>query len=135
MMMTMTITPLYAGPLALLFLILSLRVIGRRRMLQVGLGDGGDPDLARRIRVAANCGEYIPLVLILMVLAELQGATHFLLHATGAALLAGRALHAYGVSHAPENYRYRTTGMILTIAALVTAMSATFILGVMQALG
>ena len=42
MMMTMTITPLYAGPLALLFLILSLRVIGRRRMLQVGLGDGGD---------------------------------------------------------------------------------------------
>ena len=131
----MSITPLYAAPLALLFLILSLRVIGRRRTLRVGLGDGGDGELQRRIRVAANCAEYVPLVLILMLLAELQGAPHFILHATGAALLAGRALHAYGVSHAPENYRYRTTGMILTIAALVTAMSATFTLGVMQALG
>jgi len=127
----MSITPLYAAPLALLFLILSLRVIGRRRTLQVGLGDGGDADLQRRIRVAANCAEYVPLGLILLLLTELQAAPHWLLHLIGAALLAGRALHAYGVSHAPENYRYRTTGMVFTIAALVMAMSATFTLAVL----
>jgi uncharacterized protein len=131
----MTITPLYAGPLALLYLSLCLRVIGRRRTLRIALGDGGDTDLARRIRVAANCGEYVPIGLILMALVELQAGPHWLLHLIGGALLAGRLLHAYGVSQASEDYRYRSTGMVLTIAALVAAMTGTFTLGVVQGLG
>nr|WP_298686576.1 MAPEG family protein [uncultured Dongia sp.] len=131
----MTITPLYAGPLALLYLILTLRVIGRRRTLLIGLGDGGDADLARRIRVAANCGEYVPLALVLMALVEIQGAPHWLLHLIGTLLISGRLLHAYGVSQSPEDYRYRSTGMVLTISALVAAMTGTFTLGVVQALG
>ena len=131
----MAITPLYAGPLALLYLILAMRVMGRRRALRIALGDGGDADLARRIRVAANCSEYVPMALILMALVEMQGAPHWLLHFIGITLLAGRILHAYGVSQSPEDYRYRSTGMVLTISALVAAMTGTFTLGVVQALG
>ena len=45
----MVVTPLYAGALALWFLVLSLKVI-RYRGRGISLGDGGDPQLQRLIR-------------------------------------------------------------------------------------
>ncbi|MEC7203907.1 MAG: hypothetical protein VXW49_09565 [Pseudomonadota bacterium] len=41
------ITPLYAGLLALIFALLSFRVIGMRRIAQIGLIDGGNLLLTR----------------------------------------------------------------------------------------
>ena len=70
----MSVTPIYAGLIAVLFVALSLRVIAARRSARVGLGDGGDKTLLRRQRVQANCAEYAPLALGLMTLAELQSA-------------------------------------------------------------
>jgi uncharacterized membrane protein YecN with MAPEG domain len=61
----MRVTALYAAPLALLFLVLSVRVIQRRRSGQVALGDGGDHLLLRCMRVQANFAEYVPIALIL----------------------------------------------------------------------
>ena len=69
----MSVTPIYAGLLALLFILLSMRVIGTRRAARVALGDGGIPALLRRQRVHGNFAEYAPLALLLMALAELQG--------------------------------------------------------------
>ena len=46
----MTVTPLYAGLLALWFVILGMRVIHQRRHSKVSLGDGGNPMLQRAIR-------------------------------------------------------------------------------------
>ena len=79
----------------------------------------------------ANCAEYAPLGLILLLIAELQGAPHWLLHAMGAALLAGRLLHAYGVSQEPEPYIYRMTGMALTFAMLTTGAATLLLLALM----
>ncbi len=70
----MTITPIYAGLLTLLFVALSVRVIGGRRMAGVGLGDGGNRLLLRKTRAHGNFAEYVPFALILMALAELQPA-------------------------------------------------------------
>ena len=42
------------------------------------------------------------------------------LHLVGASLIAGRILHAIGMSQEPENYKIRTVGMILTFSALIT---------------
>ena len=114
----MTVTPLYAGLLGLLFLILSLRVIGRRRAAGVALGDGGDRMLLRRQRAQANFAEYVPLVLVLMTLAELRSVSSLVLHGIGVCLLAGRLLHAYGLSSEPERMAYRMVGMALTFSAL-----------------
>jgi hypothetical protein len=45
----------------------------------------------------------------------------------GGGLLAGRLLHAYGVSRTNENYRFRVAGMSITFA--VTVSSAVLLLG------
>ena len=116
----MSITPLYAGIVTLFFVFLSFRVIGGRRAARVALGDGGDRILLRRLRVHGNFAEYVPLAIVLMALAELQGAPAWTLHLTGAVLIAGRLVHAYGVSQEPEQLKLRVTGMALTFTALIT---------------
>lgn len=119
--MPVAVTPVYAGLLTLLYLALSLRVIGRRHALRVALGDGGDEVLMRRQRAHANFVEYAPLGLVLLALAELNGVAAWGLHAIGAALLAGRALHGYGISRTPERLAFRSAGMVLTFGALLAA--------------
>ena len=66
--MAISITPLYAGLIALLFIFLSYRVIKVRRGDRISLGDGENPDMAYRIRAQANCAEYAPLGLILLAM-------------------------------------------------------------------
>lgn len=116
----MAITAIYASVLALIFVALSVRVIGARRAARVALGDGGDAQLLRRQRVHANFAEYVPLALILMLLAEQQGAAAWIVHGIGVLLLAGRLFHAVGVSQSRERIWQRVTGMSLTFGAIVT---------------
>jgi uncharacterized membrane protein YecN with MAPEG domain len=118
------VTPVYAALLALLFLLLAVRTIRLRRALQVAIGDAGDARLQRAMRVHANFAEYVPLTLLLVLMLELQGAHPLLLHVLCACLLAGRLVHAWGVSRDPEDYRYRMSGMALTFTAMVGAALA-----------
>ena len=117
----MHILPLYAALLALLFVALSIRIIRLRRSLRIALGDAGNEALLRAISVHANFAEYVPLCLILLFLVEGQGAHPALLHGLGVILLTGRFSHAFGVSQANENFRFRVFGMALTFTALVTS--------------
>ena len=120
--MSLSITPLYAGVLGLLFAGLSLRVVRARQTFRVTLGDGGNRILMRRLRVQGNFAEYVPMVLLLMALAEVHGGIPaWALHGLGIVLLAGRAIHAYGVSQEPETITVRIFGMALTMTALITA--------------
>lgn len=96
--MSMSITPIYAGLVSLVFIFLSFRVIGLRREARIGLGDGGNLSLVRSQRVHGNFAEYAPLAIALMALAELQGQSTWAIHLIGFCLVAGRLLHAYGVS-------------------------------------
>jgi hypothetical protein len=114
----MPVTALYAALLTPLFIFLSLRVINMRREARAALGDGGNAELLRRVRVQANFAEYAPLALILLGLAESLHAPEWTLHFIGLLLLAGRLFHAVGVSQAKEQFRFRVTGMILTFATL-----------------
>jgi uncharacterized protein len=111
-------TSLYAALLGLLFVALSLRVIRIRRDQGVALGDDGDARLQRAVRVHANFAEYTPLALVLIALLELGGATIWVVHGFGLALVAGRGLHAWGVSQTPETFRFRVLGMALTFASI-----------------
>jgi uncharacterized membrane protein YecN with MAPEG domain len=118
-MATMPITAVYAAILALLLVALSIRVIMVRRRAQVAVGDGADPTLARAIRAQANLSEYAPLALLLLLLLELNGAGALWVHVLGAMLLIGRLIHAWGISQADEDFRFRVTGMTLTFLALI----------------
>jgi len=113
------VTALYALPLCVLYVALSYRVIGIRKRLRVGLGDGGDAALNRAIRVHGNFAEYVPLALIVIALAEINGAAPWLVHILGLLLLAGRCSHAWGVSQPVENFRFRVFGMLSTFAVMV----------------
>ena len=114
----MIITAFYAALLALFFVFLSVRVIGWRREVRVELGHGDDSQLLRRMRVHANFAEYVPFTLLLMAMAESLTAPRPLIHLAGLLLIAGRLIHAYGLSQTPHILRYRVWGMTLTFIAL-----------------
>ena len=125
----MRITAIYAGLLALLFVLLSVRVISLRRAGRVGLGDGGDALLARRIRVHGNFAEFVPLGLILIGLSESLGVAPMLVHGLGLALLVGRVSHAWGVSQPNEVLVFRSVGMVLTFGVLVVGAGVCLVRG------
>lgn len=121
--MTLSITPIYAALIVLLFLGLSWRVILYRRAHRLSLGDTGDKNLLKRMRAQANCAEYAPLALLLMVMSELMGSPAVALHLMGLTLVAGRVLHALGFAATPQKIVLRQLGMLLTLLMMaVTAL-------------
>lgn len=125
----MPIAALYAGLLTLLLLYLSVRVIGVRQAGKVEIGDGGDRQLLRRIRVHANFVEYTPYALILIGLLESLKAPGLMLHILGTTLLVGRVLHAYALSQTPHILPVRVLGMALTFGVLAVAAVGCVTLG------
>ncbi len=116
--MTLAITGLYAAPLVLIYLVLTIRVITYRRSAKVSLGDGDDPALRARIRAHGNFAEFAPLGLILLLIAEVQATSAVWLHVLGCLLLAGRLLHGVNFSFGLRLMPLRVGGMILTLLAL-----------------
>ena len=113
----MVVTPLYAGLLALFFLLLSWRVI-QFRQRGIPIGDGGDPKMLRLIRGHANFAEYVPLILLMMGFLEVGHTSIYALHALGIALLVSRFLHGYALSFT-ERFRFgRVWGATLTFLVL-----------------
>jgi uncharacterized protein len=96
--MNFIVTPLYAIPLAAIFLILFFRVSSLRSATGVSFGDAGNTLLLQRIRQHGNFVEWVPFVLILMILAEGMGAPALYLHISGALLLIGRIAHPFGLN-------------------------------------
>ncbi|MCK9193595.1 MAG: MAPEG family protein [Nevskia sp.] len=117
----MIVTPLYAGLLALWFLVLSVRVARNRGKRQVSLGDGGDTMLQRMIRAQGNFAEYVPMVLVLLVILELSHFSTYVLHGLGIALVLGRLLHGYALGFSKQFMFGRVFGTVLTFATLLIA--------------
>lgn len=116
----MTITPLYAGLLAIWFLALSYRVV-QQRGHGVSLGHGTDEVLLRRIRGHGNFAEYVPLLLLLIGMLELGGLQKWAIHALGATLLVARLLHGISLSFS-ESWKFgRFWGTLLTFVLLGVA--------------
>lgn len=130
----MSITPLYASLLSLLFVVLSVRVIRVRRSRRIAIGDAGDSAMLRAIRVHSNFAEYVPLGLILIYLVETQLGWPLLVHALGAGLLVARLSHAYGISREPEDFRFRVFGMATTFAVLLVSALCLLLVSVARAL-
>jgi len=119
----MIVTPIYAGILAILFFVLSLRVV-KLRGHGASLGDGGNPLLLRRIRGHGNFAEYVPFILLMMAMLELGKFSIYFLHAAGITLVVARLLHAYALSFT-EKFKFGrfwgtalTFGLVLVCGAL-----------------
>jgi uncharacterized membrane protein YecN with MAPEG domain len=119
--MTLPISAIYAAVLALIVLALGINVTVHRVKLRVPLGDGGNPEMLRMIRLHGNAIEYIPLALILMALYELNGGLHWALHVIGIALIAGRLIQStamWGIEMPSAGHGIGQTTTWLSIAVL-----------------
>jgi len=115
------VIPFYAAILALLYVYLSARTIGFRRKSRVSIGDGGDQELLRAVRMHANFAEYVQISLILLTFVELQAAPLLLVHVLGSLLLIARISHAYGISSVQAKGIFRVGGMAGTFTTITIA--------------
>ena len=116
---------LWAGLIVILMLVLSGIVVGRRRSHQVAFGHGGVPEMNLALRAFGNASEYAPVGLAALAILAVVDAPVVLVHAIGAALFAGRVVHALGLLVMQGTPSIgRVVGMLLTwLALLVAAIS------------
>ena len=115
----LSITPLYAGILALIYCGLAVHVIRGWRSKCIGLGAGDDEDMLARIRILGNFAEYIPICLVLMVILELGGSSAVFLNGVGIALIIGRLAHAYGLTTSQGVTPGRVIGVVTVFVVLI----------------
>ncbi|MFN9090182.1 MAG: MAPEG family protein, partial [Alphaproteobacteria bacterium] len=80
----------------------------------------------------ANFAEFVPVAVLLLILAEWGGAWPWLLHALGAILVTARLSHGMGMVQDPEDYRFRVFGMMGTFSVMGIAAVAAFLGAVLR---
>ncbi len=125
--MTFPIASLYILPLVPIFALLFFRVSSRRADLKVSIGDAGDASLHERIRHHGNFVEWVPMVLILMMLAEANGGNSVAIHTAGGFLVLGRMLHPFGLKAGNASHPLRIAGNSLNLLAAVILVVVLFI--------
>lgn len=96
-MLILPVTLCTAGAAAIINFWLGLRISRLRLSHKIFVGDGGDDRLIRRMRAQLNFAEYVPLILVLLALAELAVGASVWLWGVGTVLILGRILHAFGM--------------------------------------
>ena len=127
MIQLVPITALYASLCAILVIALAFNVVGQRRKNKVGFGDQDVEPLALAIRSHGNAIEYIPIALLLILVLELNGARAPLLHGLGGALVIGRLLHAWGLSHSGGVSFARLSGTLITWMVILGAATTNLV--------
>jgi uncharacterized membrane protein YecN with MAPEG domain len=116
--MILPITLTIAAAAAILLIWLAARVSRLRRPLKIGLGDGGNEMLLRRIRAHANYAENMPIFLVLLGLLELAGGDRWILWGASIAFILARLAHAFGMD-GPSRLRLRVAGMLVSTLVIV----------------
>jgi uncharacterized protein len=91
------ITSIYVAVLAIIMIGLSSYVSAQRGKAKVSILDGGNAELQLRMRRHGNFVENVPMALVLMLVAEIDGVGVNWIHAAGILLVVGRILHAIGL--------------------------------------
>ena len=114
------ITALYGALNALfnIFLANNVSTLRRKHGVSLGHGDGEQREMMVAIRAHANNAEFVPLAIVMMLLAELCGAKGWALHLYGGVLLAARVAHWLGLPRKSPN-ALRFSGTALTWTAIV----------------
>ena len=131
MAISIPVTSLTAAMLTCFYIFLASLVIRHRRSELISIGDAGEENLARKIRVHANFNEYVPLALLLILLLELSGLPSWVVVAPAVFLLIGRSLHARGLLAIKDRkIPFRFWGMVLTFSSLIWSAATLLITSV-----
>jgi len=115
------ISAFYGGLLGVLAIVLAILVINQRRISHIGIGDGGNKNLALAGRAFGNFTEYAPLALVLFVLFEIFGGPRLAVHLCAGGFVLGRVAHAYGISRSSGESPGRAVGVTLTFVTMLVA--------------
>jgi uncharacterized protein len=126
-MHTILITSIYAAGLAIIMIALSSHVSAQRGKANVSILDGGNSELQLRIRRHGNFVENVPMALLIMLLAELDGVGATWIHAAGALLIVGRILHAIGLRADKATALRLAGGVSSTLAVLLMVGNILFL--------
>ncbi|WP_129791643.1 MAPEG family protein [Sphingosinicella sp. CPCC 101087] len=116
--MILPITLTIAGAAAILHVWLSLRVSRLRRPLKIGVGDGGNEVLMRRIRAHGNFAENVPIMLVLLGFIELATGGNLWLWGAAILFILARIAHAFGMDRPGAN-ALRVGGVTISWAVLL----------------
>lgn len=119
-MMEIHTSPIYIGILTLMMMVFGVRVSALRNKFKVSLGTGDQPELQRAVRVFGNMAEWIPMILITLVVSEMLGAPQWLIHVVGIALIVGRLATLPGIRPDQTNAARAVAAMLTLLSALVT---------------
>ena len=119
------ITGIYASLLALLICRLAFNVINARRKNKIKYADGGIEELQIARTAHSNAVEYIPISLILLFIAEYNGANFWLVNLGGLALVIGRFIHCQSIIK--ESLQGRVLGMQITFGTIFGLVILNFI--------
>ena len=128
----MEVTLLFAAILSAFMIVLAVRVLDLRGSPVTKSfhrpGRVIDPlELERAIRGHGNLIEYAPLLLILMLLLELTGASETFLYICGTVFTVGRFMHGIAFSFMKKNGLLRIGGMTLTFLGLISLIVSAFL--------
>ena len=121
--MHIAITATYAAILALIVLALAINVTKNRVKYRISIGDGGNPHMLRAIRLHGNAIEYAPLTLMLMLIYEINGGAHAVLHGIGIALIVARMVQTWGMWTTDMPGLGRRVGQSLTWVTLLVLVA------------
>ncbi|MBL4879073.1 MAPEG family protein [uncultured Hyphomonas sp.] len=106
----------------LLLIYLAFRVVSVRQSAKVSIGTGGNEMLELRTRVHGNATEYIPSMLVGLVVMALMGLPVWALHVAGGVFTLGRVMHVIGLGGTVMPMR--AGGILLSwIAMVLTALA------------
>lgn len=118
--MLIPVTALYGALNAILNIGLAANVSRNRAKHNVSLGSGQSNEMEIAMRAHGNNAEFVPLGLVMLLIAELSGGASLWLHVLGGSLFLGRVLHPIGMPlKAPNPPRF--IGTTLTWVMIVAA--------------
>ncbi|MEM9028888.1 MAG: MAPEG family protein [Pseudomonadota bacterium] len=115
------ITGLYVGLTILLAIGLGMRVGLMRGSSGISIHDGGNQELALRVRHHGNLLETAALTLLALGILELNGTSPWVLHTLGLAFITARILHPIGLKADDITHPLRAVGAAGSTLVMLTA--------------
>lgn len=114
------ISGIYVALTALLLLTLAYLVVRQRMRHKIALLDGGQKAITVAMRAQANALETAVPVLLLLIVAEANGAYPVFLHVCGTGFLLSRLMHAWGFTVSSGGVHFgRYYGTLITWIVLL----------------
>ncbi len=124
--MSVPASALYGSLLAVITVLLATNVSRNRGRAKAFFGDGGDKGLESAIRAHGHAAEYVPLGVLMLVIAEILGANATSMHGLGGTMLVGRLASSHGILARVSGTR--VLGAMLTWLAILGTVAYVLLL-------